>query len=727
MDLTFLDALEYQNIVISPGPGHPDRLGDFGICKEIIAKTKVPLLGICLGHQGIGSYFGGKVVHAPEPMHGRISLIYHDGTDLFSGIPSPFKAVRYHSLCVEAKLPKNLKLQAWTDDGVVMGIRHAERPIWGLQFHPESICSEYGHQIFANFRRLTEDYNDPDNPFGAKSKRKRLWADRIWILGPKPFSGTLYRCSSGFSYPNDYPPKKPTLLSPSQALVSASLSFQVRVKKLDYALCTDLEFNQQIEQLFETECRQNPACFWLDSQSTLSDSSCFSFMGDATGPYSQVITYVAASTELTIQSQGQGKKTVKRENIFAYLKKVLNSRCIKNCDLPFSFQGGFVGYFGYETKNSKTYASDSDLSDSASSASSILDAVPDAAWIFADRFTVFDHLKKTIYLLVLEPEWVHEGDISLEAAVKLNTEWFHKITSRLLLNSSSSPALLKPPEHGKQKLSFTMRHSRADYLDKIQNALRSIQEGESYEVCLTNSIETEADIDPFLLYRTLRKKNPSPFGAFLHFSGFSILSSSPERFLKIDSNRTMEAKPIKGTCRRGRDQKEDLQLKNGLQTDEKARSENLMIVDLLRNDLGKVAELNSVNAVKLMEVETYSTVHQLVSTIQGQLREDFDLIDAIQATFPGGSMTGAPKIRTIEILEQLEEQPRGPYSGVLGYLGLNGTLDLSILIRTIVNQPPIFSIGSGGAIIALSEPESEYEEMLLKAKASLEALSEAYS
>ncbi|MEM9193891.1 MAG: anthranilate synthase component I family protein [Myxococcota bacterium] len=260
------------------------------------------------------------------------------------------------------------------------------------------------------------------------------------------------------------------------------------------------------------------------------------------------------------------------------------------------------------------------------------------------------------------------------------------------------------------------------YLAAIDACQRQLRAGESYEICLTTALEAAGGFDTAASYSALRTNNPAPYAALLRFGDVDILSSSPERFLKIDRTGVIESKPIKGTTARGTTADEDETRREALRRDEKTRSENLMIVDLSRHDLGAVCELGSVSVPRLMAIESYATVHHMVSTIQGVLRAEVDAIEATRRCFPGGSMTGAPKLRTVEILRHLEGEPRGPYSGALGYFSCNGTADLSIVIRTAVIRPEGVAIGTGGAILAVSDPESELEEARLKGQVVVDAL-----
>ena len=261
-------------------------------------------------------------------------------------------------------------------------------------------------------------------------------------------------------------------------------------------------------------------------------------------------------------------------------------------------------------------------------------------------------------------------------------------------------------------------------MDSVRASQHEIYEGNSYEVCLT--AQTVARIQNpspelfFELYRRQRAHNAAPYAAYLRCGDFSVLSSSPERFLSVDTHRNAQTKPIKGTVPRGATPEEDAAAAAWLRTDEKTRAENLMIVDLLRNDLSTVSDPASVRVPVLMGVESYSTVHQLVSTVSSRLREGVSAVAAARACFPGGSMTGAPKPSTMQIIEGLEGRARGVYSGALGFVSTDGSANLSIVIRTLVaHDEGTVTLAAGGAIVADSDPTAEYEEMLTKLRAAL--------
>jgi para-aminobenzoate synthetase len=356
-----------------------------------------------------------------------------------------------------------------------------------------------------------------------------------------------------------------------------------------------------------------------------------------------------------------------------------------------------VGYLGYE------------LGRECGGATTQRSPLPAAMLLFADRLVAYDHERDEAHVLCLTRGRA-DGD---------SADWIEHTARRLRLLRAQGPP--RPPWPG-GRTTFRLARSPEAYLEDIAAAKRALLAGESYEICLTNELRGPRCADALALYRVLRRTNPAPYAAFLRLGGVEVLSSSPERFLALDRHGHLEAKPIKGTVARGASAEEDREAAAALHAGTKDRAENLMIVDVLRNDLGRVAEVGSVSVPTLMGVESYETVHQLVSTVRARLRPDTTIVDCLRASFPGGSMTGAPKLRAIEIIDRLEARPRGPYAGVIGYLGMGDAADLSIAIRTIVNSAAGMTIGAGGAITVASDDEDELRELLLKARAPLEAV-----
>lgn len=649
-----IDFSLYDNIIISPGPGHPDNIRDFGICKKIITYVDKPILGICLGHQGLASVFGGHVIHGHEPVHGQIFTVTHNDDAIFNNIPCQFKAVRYHSLVVDPKLPDKLQLICWADDGTVMGIKHKEKCIYGVQFHPESICSEYGFQLLKNFNNITLNFIHGDRKSTINHQKK----------------------------------------------LPQSLDY---INKKKYILhYIDMNFNKLASNLFCKIYEQDKNAIWLDSNAHNNDMSKLSVIALSTGPLSFLLKYHVGTNHIELNKKSK-KKIIKNKNIFDYIDAfLLKSTLVKN-NFPFSFQCGFVGYFGYElkedtlvVKNKHTYA------------------LPDSQFLFCDRAILIDHSHKKCYLLALDTNnrFVHSINswfIEMKSIIN-ELEDANNIEIPVFLNKEGIDAESK------------LETKKEDYINAINKSLDYIRNGDSYEICLTNRIELDANINPLTYYLILRQINPAPYSAFLAFDDCQIASSSMERFLKIEADGWVETKPIKGTLPRKENFIEDQQMVSSLKNEIKFKSENLMIVDLLRNDLSIVCKIGTVSVPKLMEVESYTTVHQLVSTVKGKIKDEFSIIDCIKACFPGGSMTGAPKVRTLEIIDELEKSARGIYSGSIGYLSLNGAADLNIVIRTAIITAGKLAINVGGAIIALSDPIEEYEEMLLKSKPLLKAL-----
>ncbi|MFD0887210.1 aminodeoxychorismate synthase component I, partial [Streptosporangium algeriense] len=448
------------------------------------------------------------------------------------------------------------------------------------------------------------------------------------------------------------------------------------------------------EVVFEDLYRSEPYAFWLDSSRPGGELGRLSIMGAADGPLSQVVSADVHDGTITIRT-AEGERVLPGR-FFEWLDDALRTAGTRVPDLPFDFALGWVGYLGYELK-AECGGDPAHRSE-----------VPDAMMIFADRAVVFDHATSTTYLLALA-----SGE---DAGARA---WLDRTASRLesLAGRERTRAEYRPETAG-----LEVRHDRGRYLALIAECQKAIAAGETYEVCLTNMIEARCALDPWASYQAMRRDNPAPFASLLRLGPLAVLSTSPERFLRVSRDGVAESKPIKGTRPRGRSAAEDERLREQLRTDEKDRSENLMIVDLVRNDLGRTAEIGSVVVPRLFDVETYATVHQLVSTVRARLRPDVSPVDCVRAAFPGGSMTGAPKIRTMQIIDALEAGPRGVYSGAIGYFSLSGAVDLSIVIRTAVLEPRRVTYGVGGAIVALSDPAAEYEETAVKATPLLRLL-----
>lgn len=627
---------EIECVIVSPGPGNPEREDDFGISADVIARCDLPLFGVCLGHQGIGALAGASVVPAPTPMHGRISSVFHDGTGLFAGIPDPFSVVRYHSLAV-ADVPPELRVTATTEDDVVMAMEHVSRPQWGVQFHPESIKTDHGRDVLANFYRLVDAWHARRTVEPRGSARPVLQTRRLSVrLQPETIFANLF---------------------------------------------ADAEHG-----------------FWLDSGGDPGPRSRFSILGDANGPLAEVVTYDVRRTRVT--SSRLGTQRIIKTPVLEYLAERCAEMRPSRADVigpESAFELGFVGYLGYEVKADTGGELRFDS------------PTPDAAFVFADRAVLHDREDGSVWLLALS---VSDGTPGADESAALS--WFDT-TEQRLSGVRPTAAETSAPETGADG-PVSMRHSREAYLARISAVMQLIRAGETYELCLTNQGRATVSLDPYALYRRMRLANPAPFGAFLRFGPLSVLSASPERFLSVDTSGVVESRPIKGTRPRSSDSMEDDRIRSELGSSEKDRAENLMIVDLVRNDLSKVCAFGTVRVPRLFDVETFATVHQLVSTVNGRLRDGKTAFDAVRAAFPGGSMTGAPKIRTMELIDGLEEGPRGVYSGALGWFSLSGACDLSIVIRTITMHGTEATFGTGGAIIALSDPEDEWEETRVKSR-----------
>lgn len=607
-----LDAL-----VIAAIPKNSEQEATRGFVEKLITLG-TPILGVGRGCEWLLQFFGAPIETASNRAPGQVRIT-HSRSKLFEGIPQNFTATRYSSADFGCLDPQQFEVIGRDDEGGAQAVRILGTSFWAVQFHPESVGTDYGGQLFDNFARLA----------GKEQNR----------------------------------------------------TFRVLHRHLPFAAPTAASF----AALFEKE----KYSFWLDSSDVRPGLSRFSFLGGSFGPSQQVLDLNSRTT--SPHQFDEEAQTV--PSIFGELQKHLELNELEGEEgWPFDFNGGYVGYFGYETGRI---------------------SAAESQWMFATHVVVVDHETETSWMLVLVPQ----GD---ESAVQAE-QWLDD-TEKLLDELPKDSPLQAGPVDQTEGHRGQWSRPQSQYLQDIADCQREIAAGKSLELCLTNTLKIPFKGAPLQAYLRLRSANPAPYGAYLRFDELHILGSSPERFLKIDRQRVAESKPIKGTGKRLGDLKADRFAAKSLRKDQKTRAENLIVADLLRSEFTSICELGTVSIPSLMEVESYKTVHQLVTTVRGRLGSEVSAVDAAEALFPPGSMTGVPKKHAIDFLEKVEGSARGIYSGALGFFGLNGTADLSVIIRTAVVSNSEALIGAGGAVISASDPAAELAEMELKAAAVADAL-----
>ena len=453
-----------------------------------------------------------------------------------------------------------------------------------------------------------------------------------------------------------------------------------------------------------------PHSFFLDSGIDAPRPAKRGFRYAELGRYS----FVGSQPFLIFRSKGTnlqldwGAHIEKRSgNPFDVLREILNQ--FQSLPLPGSlpFIGG-VGYLGYPLRCF--------IEELPTTTHDPLN-LPDCYFAFYDAVVAFDHQSNQVYLC------------RSNAGGSTPNHYQQQIEKlRSMLLSKNQPPQLCPEAFEFQASHFTKspiksNFSKVDYLSTVQRAKAYIASGDIYQVNLSQQLSIPCDLPPPELYTRLRRLSPVPYGAYLHCDDFHVLAASPERFLHFSPiTRTVETRPIKGTRPRGLTPELDQKLAAELLQSEKDLAELLMIVDLERNDLGRVCEIASIHVPERVALESYSNIHHLVATVSGTLRKDADRIDLLKSCFPGGSITGAPKIRAMQLIDELEPINRGIYTGAIGYFGFDGTMDLNIAIRTCILKNGCAYFHVGGGIVADSEPEAEYQETLDKASSWIAAL-----
>lgn len=746
----------FDGILLSPGPGSPQEQPL--LSKQAILKNPAtPVLGVCLGHQLMALEYGATVGKAPIPIHGQDHWITQTCNEttaispLWNGLPTSFRVVRYHSLAA-TDLPECLQVTATSKDDVIQGIQHNQYPHYGVQFHPESIGTQYGMALLENFCQIVQQHKD-DRTQDGEMKASRNQDRQILLSGGiNGHEIPTERVVNGYAARLHQPPSTEEEDTPEDQQAPKP-RFQVLIHSLQMGKSAKIPTPLQV---FDKCYSRQDYAMWLDSSSYPSRGN-LDILAAPTSDKDLFEYHLGESPDILTRLEqelfgkgGEMKEIAAVENLSTpptFFKDTSTTQ------FPFDYRGGILGFLGYEVRHDTIrFLQQQEQGPSPESKQTVetRSSTPNAAFFLARQSMVYHHPTNQWYLL---------GLVEQETDIMVNMEWMKETRDNMqeLADTKQVETVAKTTESkNPTPLAFVPNRPKQVYEQNIADCHKLIEMGESYELCLTNQLEAKISHDSssaWKMYQILRQRNPAPYSAYFRWnqSDLSICCSSPERFMSIarvkdDDGKVSlqaEAKPIKGTCarvlpengstRNFAEAREDDRRARSLELSLKNRAENLMIVDLLRNDMSRVCQVGSVHVAKLMDVESFATVHQMVSTIRGTLcsasKEDepaaANCIDLLKASFPGGSMTGAPKIRTMELLEGLEGNvERGPYSGSLGYLSVNGCMDMNIIIRTAVVTSEKTSVGAGGAITALSETQDEYDEMLLKAHAVVKAVQE---
>lgn len=445
---------------------------------------------------------------------------------------------------------------------------------------------------------------------------------------------------------------------------------------------------------------ERPNSFFLDSGMDTGKLGCYSFIG--ADPF-----LVMSSCGKDVRLRSGGKESRLTGNPFDILGQLLKEYHLDTVEMPVPFIGGAVGYLSYELGHFIERLPSKAIDDLG---------LPESCLGFYDLVVAFDNLSGEAYVIA-------SGFPETDETRRLDKARRRIAETRRRLSGCRQTAASPPPPMSRtlNPVTLTGGFKHDEYLAAVSRARRYIIDGDIFEVNLSQRFTAEMAATPYELYQRLRQINPAPFAAYLGFDKVAVVSASPERFLRQQGD-LVETRPIKGTRHRGKTPEEDGALAKELLASAKDQAENVMIVDLERNDLGRVCRFGTVKVTELAILETFPTVFHLTSTVEGRLNPGKGTVDLLKATFPGGSITGAPKVRAMEIIDELEPTRRSVYTGSIGYLGFNGDLDLNIAIRTFIVKDKKAYFQVGGAVVYDSDPESEYQETLDKARALIDAL-----
>ncbi|KAJ1303103.1 hypothetical protein OPQ81_011304 [Rhizoctonia solani] len=740
-------------VILSPGPGSPHVPADVGVggdlllamTSEELAIQPIPVLGICLGHQALAALLGGKVVSAGELVHGRNVPIKHNGSGIFQGLDSTqfLQMVRYNSLTVDpAALPEELDVIATNpEDGEIMALQHKVLPLYSVQFHPESIYSRRSnHRIDAGKRILCNFMNIVDEFWETNGRPQRL---------PLPLD--IRKLCVLNTIDSDFDES----LSMKDAPRTDHRDPIYSVWRHDIGSLVPSLARNRLDLVFEaTTYSSDSPFFWLDSAAAAPGDNFarFSYMGPTS--LDLCISYDLASDRVTYGSD-RHIQLDQGDTFWNWMDRIQRdlASLVQLEEGPEGLQCGFVGYFGYEMKAGALPGYDRASADNSSAPHA-----PDAQFMFADRLIAYDHWNKTWFALGLirnKTKGKHrsllEQEIGLEVGISGSefTNWVSDLERKLSALAESRKPVTSTSQTEPLPLSFTFDSTPEAYKSAIQACKSHIADGNSYELCLTGQFTASAhqqNLDYWAIYKHFRTQNPATHAAFISFPATQtrIMSCSPELFIRFDGANGRQAvmKPIKGTLKRSKCQcggscklptcgsrkaecdaeryKMDEERVRAFVNDPKEKAENLMIADLIRANLLEFCSPSTVDVPKLFALETYENVYSLVSTITGELLPSVGTVEGVRRCFPPGSMTGAPKLRSVQLLDGLETSSRrGIYSGCLGFLSLDSRAVFNVVIRTLIAHRDQLIYGAGGAITWLSDENGEWDEVVLKARSVL--------
>lgn len=671
-------------IFLSPGPGTPAQAG---ICIPAIKEFagRISIFGICLGHQAIGEAFGAVVSHAKTLMHGKTSLIKPLKKGVMKEFDREFTATRYHSLAIiRESLPECLEITCESDDGEIMGVVHKIHNIEGVQFHPESILTVEGKRILKSFLDRTA----------------KLIQTRADITYNTEDIGILK------SYIRDFRPD--TFLDIYQYAEKININENV------YKLFREIASRIGSDKVFLLESAYGPN---IDCTRTIIGLyPCFEISLD--------------NNRITLDSHDDSLQKILRHilgkayrnknesfdigndrfsNVFNVLAKSINR--VNMHDLDILISSGLVGFFGYEYLHY--------LENIPRKPANVL-GLPDI------------HLKYFQVLLQVEYDsnemLIIENRIQNKEVEAVNDiiSFIKQYADGNWTGNTNSCQVRQKESHGKSYEMITASNiTKESYFDMVAKAKHYIYEGDIFQVQLGQRLTVEGkDVDPLDLYDVLRRINPSPYMFFWDSQNYKLIGDSPELQLRIENGDVM-IRPIAGTSKgKGHDEESRNEIIERFKTDAKENAEHIMLVDLARNDIGTMAVPGTVCVKQLMSIEEFSHVFHLTSTVVGKLNIGLNPIEIFEATFPAGTLTGAPKVRAMEIISELEPEIRGPYGGAFGFFDFNGNIVSSIIIRTVLQMGEKLYLQASAGIVADSNEESEWMETIYKMKAVYTAIEE---